>query len=179
MLIRVFFLALGLCSITWQHFLHRVMYLSWFLLQSHSFGSSAALHVLRLSDAFSAMTGSSLLGATLSLVLASEYSQEYFIPGPDGNYGPAKHLTTIECDGRDGYSTVLRRHSLLLVTSGLHVMKIRLVRIFCRIPAKSCTPQLFLGFGLAWAQFVCGLAFARFVCIFLKVICIPSQSHVF
>ena len=139
MLIRVF-LALGLCSITWQHFLRRVMYLSWFLLRSHSFGSSAALRVLRLFYAFSAMIGSSLLGAALSLVLASEYSQEYFRPGPDGNDGPVKHLTIIESDGRDGYSTVLRRRSLLLVTSGLDVMKIRLVRIFRRILAKSCTP---------------------------------------
>ena len=112
------------------------MYLNWFLLQSHSFGSSLALRVLRLSYTFSAMVGSSLLGATLSLVLASEYSQEYFRPGPDGSVGPAKHLITIECDGRDGYSTVLQRHSFLLVTSGLHVMKIRLVRIFRRIPAN-------------------------------------------
>ena len=107
--VRVF-LALGLCSTTWKHFLHRVMYLNWFRLQSHSFGSSPALRVLRLSYAFGAMVGSSLLGATLSLVLVSEYSQEYFTPGPDGNDGFAKHLTTIECDVRDGYSPVLRRH---------------------------------------------------------------------
>ena len=131
------------------------MYLSWFLLQSHSFGPSSALRVLRLTYAFSAMTGSSLLGASLSLVLTSEYSQEYFRPGPDGNNGPTKYFTIIESDGRDGYSTVLRRHSLLLVTSGLQAMKIRLVRIFHRILAKSCTPWLFFGFGLAFARFVC------------------------
>ena len=104
---------------TGQHFLHCAMYLNCFFLQSHLFGSSPALRVLRLSYAFRAMIESSLLGATLSLVLVSEYSQEYFTPGPDGNDGFAKHLTTIECNRRDGYSPVLRRHSLFLVTSGL------------------------------------------------------------
>ena len=50
---------------------------------------------------FGAMVGSSLLGATPPRVLASEYSQEYFRPGPDGNDRRAKHLTIIESDGRD------------------------------------------------------------------------------
>ena len=70
------------------------------------------------------MVGCSLLSATLPRALVGEYSQEYFRPGPDGNDRCVKQLTIIESDGRDGYGTVWRRRSLLLVTSGLDVMKI-------------------------------------------------------
>ena len=96
-----FFFGIGVVLDTWQHFLHRAMYLNWCLLQSHPFGSSPASRVLRLSYAFSAMVGGSLLGATPPRVLASEYSQEYFRPGPDGKDRRVKHLTIIESNGRD------------------------------------------------------------------------------
>ena len=130
-----FSFGIGVVLDTWQHF--RCTSTGFFYNLIHSVRHR---RVLRLSYAFSAMVGISLLGATPPRVLASEYSQEYFRPGPDGNDRCAKHLTIIESDGRDGYSTVWRRHSLLLVTSGLHVMNIRLVCIFRRIPARSYTP---------------------------------------
>ena len=98
---KTFFFGIGVVLDTRQQFLHRAMYLNWCLLQSHPFGSSPASRVLRLSYAFSAMIGGSLLGTTPHRVLASEYSQEYFRPGPDGNDRCAKHLTIIESNGRD------------------------------------------------------------------------------